>query len=96
MDAIDRNIIRLLRINAHMSNTKLAAEVGLSPSACLRRMHLLEEAGTIQGYTAVIGGAQARAASPSSSTSPWSGRTKSTSTASRQPSASIPKFASAI
>ncbi|MGO4438938.1 Lrp/AsnC family transcriptional regulator [Rhizobium sp. RAF56] len=57
VDAIDRNIIRLLRINARMSNTKLAADVGLSPSACLRRIHLLEEAGTIQGYTAVIGGA---------------------------------------
>jgi len=59
MDAIDRNIIRLLRVNARMSNTKLAAEVGLSPSACLRRIHLLEEAGIIQGYTALIGGSGA-------------------------------------
>jgi DNA-binding Lrp family transcriptional regulator len=54
IDAIDRNIIRLLRLNARMSNAKLAAEVGLSPSACLRRINLLEKAGVIRGYTALI------------------------------------------
>ena len=54
IDAIDRNIIRLLRLNARMSNAKLAIEVGLSPSACLRRINLLEKAGVIRGYTALI------------------------------------------
>lgn len=54
IDAIDRNIIRLLRLNARMSNAKLAAEVGLSPSACLRRINLLEKGGVIRGYTALI------------------------------------------
>ncbi|EJK81108.1 Lrp/AsnC family transcriptional regulator [Agrobacterium sp. SHOUNA12C] len=54
IDAIDRNIIRLLRLNARMSNAKLATEVGLSPSACLRRINLLEKAGVIRGYTALI------------------------------------------
>ncbi|QND45941.1 Lrp/AsnC family transcriptional regulator (plasmid) [Rhizobium lusitanum] len=54
IDAIDRNIIRLLRLNARMSNAKLAVEVGLSPSACLRRINLLEKAGVIRGYTALI------------------------------------------
>ncbi len=54
LDAIDRNLVRLLRLNARMSNAKLAAEVGLSPSACLRRIHLLENAGIIRGYTALI------------------------------------------
>ncbi len=57
LDAIDRNIIRLLRLNARMSNTKLAAEVGLSPSACLRRINLLEQGGVIRGYTALVGNA---------------------------------------
>ncbi len=57
LDAIDRNIIRLLRINARMSNTKLAAEVGLSPSACLRRIQHLEQSGAIRGYTALVGNA---------------------------------------
>src|ERR1044072_3463268 len=54
IDAIDRNLLRLLRLNARMSNAHLAQEVGLSPSACLRRIKLLEEAGIIRGYTALV------------------------------------------
>lgn len=54
LDAIDRNILRLLRVNARMSNAQIAAEVGLSPSACLRRIKLLEAAGIIRGYTAMV------------------------------------------
>lgn len=54
LDAIDRNIVRLLRLNARMSNTKLAEEVGLSPSACLRRIRILEHEGVIRGYTALV------------------------------------------
>ena len=37
-----------------MSNAALAAKVGLSPSACLRRLHLLEQRGVIRGYTAIV------------------------------------------
>ncbi len=37
-----------------MSNTDLAERVGLSPSACLRRVQDLERAGVIKGYRAVI------------------------------------------
>src|SRR3546814_14147359 len=37
-----------------MSNARLAEAVGLSPSACLRRLHILENNGTIRGYTAII------------------------------------------
>lgn len=58
LDAIDRNILRLLRANARISNAQLAAEVGLSPSACLRRTKLMEEAGIIGGYTALINATQ--------------------------------------
>lgn len=54
LDAIDRNIIRLLRLNARTSNAKLAEEVGLSPSACLRRLNILEQTGVIRGYTALV------------------------------------------
>ncbi|MBO9195419.1 Lrp/AsnC family transcriptional regulator [Rhizobium sp. 16-449-1b] len=54
LDAIDRNIIRLLRLNARTSNAHLAEEVGLSPSACMRRIKIMEEAGVIRGYTAVV------------------------------------------
>ncbi|WP_105439500.1 Lrp/AsnC family transcriptional regulator [Neorhizobium sp. T25_13] len=54
LDTIDRNVIRLLRLNARTSNAKLAEDVGLSPSACLRRIRIMEEAGVIRGYTALV------------------------------------------
>ena len=54
LDAIDRNILRLLRVDARMSNAKLADEVGLSPSACLRRIKIMERSGVIRGYTALV------------------------------------------
>ncbi|SNS55602.1 transcriptional regulator, AsnC family [Sphingomonas laterariae] len=57
IDAIDRNIIRLLRRDGRMPNSDLAAQVGLSPSACLRRVRQLEASGTIRGYTAIVAGA---------------------------------------
>ncbi len=37
-----------------MANLELAERVGLSPSACLRRVQELERAGVIKGYRAVI------------------------------------------
>lgn len=54
LDNLDRNILRLLRVDARMSNAKLATEVGLSPSACLRRIRIMEKTGVIRGYTALI------------------------------------------
>ncbi|MBW9113979.1 Lrp/AsnC family transcriptional regulator [Rhizobium cauense] len=54
VDAIDRNILRLLRLDARTSNARLASEVGLSPSACLRRIKLMEQAGVIRGYTTLV------------------------------------------
>ena len=53
LDAIDRSIIRLLRLNARRPNSEIAAEIGLSPSACHRRIRMLEDAGVIRGYTVV-------------------------------------------
>src|SRR3546814_19870738 len=37
-----------------MSNARLAEAVVLSSSACLRRLHILENNGIIRGYTAII------------------------------------------
>ncbi|WP_172327192.1 Lrp/AsnC family transcriptional regulator [Mangrovicoccus sp. HB161399] len=54
-DQIDRKILNLLRQNARISNVDLANAVGLSASACLRRVRLLEEQGVILGYTVVTG-----------------------------------------
>jgi len=54
LDAVDQKLIRLLRLNARRPNSELAAEIGLSASACLRRVKILEERGVIRGYTAIV------------------------------------------
>jgi DNA-binding Lrp family transcriptional regulator len=54
LDDIDRRILRALQRDGRMANNELAAEVGLSPSPCLRRVKLLEEAGVIDRYVAVL------------------------------------------
>lgn len=54
IDAIDRKILRTLQADGRISNTDLAEKVGLSASACLRRVQELERSGAIQGYRAVI------------------------------------------
>ena len=52
MDRIDRSILRALQRHARISNVDLATLVGLSPSACLRRVSQLEKTGVIDGYHA--------------------------------------------
>ena len=54
MDRTDRAIIDELRRDARISNIDLADRVSLSPSACLRRVRALEQAGVIRGYRAEI------------------------------------------
>ncbi|GAO78439.1 MULTISPECIES: Lrp/AsnC family transcriptional regulator [unclassified Sphingopyxis] len=54
IDAIGRNILRELSSDGRISNLELAERVGLSPSACLRRVQELERSGVIKGYRAVI------------------------------------------
>ena len=54
MDAIDRKILHTLEGDGRISNTDLAARVGLSASACLRRVQELERTGLIKGYRAVL------------------------------------------
>lgn len=56
LDNIDRKIIGILRFNARIANNELAAKVGLSASACLRRVKLLEQNGVIRGYMAMVSG----------------------------------------
>lgn len=53
-DALDERIIKTLRSDGRISNAKLAEKVGLSQSACHRRLQLLERNGVIRGYTAII------------------------------------------
>jgi DNA-binding Lrp family transcriptional regulator len=54
MDDKDRQLIRELQRNGRLTNQELAEKVNLSPSPCLRRLRMLEEARVIQGYTALI------------------------------------------
>jgi Lrp/AsnC family transcriptional regulator, leucine-responsive regulatory protein len=54
LDAIDRAILRTLQRDGRIQNTELADSVGLSPSPCLRRVRLLEEAGIIERYVALL------------------------------------------
>lgn len=54
IDPINHHILQELEADGRISNTDLAARVGLSPSACLRRVQELERKGIITGYRAVI------------------------------------------
>ena len=55
MGKIDRlNERILLQKDGRVSNAELAERVGLSPSACLRRVQELERSGVILGYRAVL------------------------------------------
>ncbi|MFS8052928.1 Lrp/AsnC family transcriptional regulator [Rhizobium sp. BR 317] len=54
LDSLDRAILRVLQQDGKIQNTELAAKVGLSPSPCLRRVKLLEEAGIIKQYVAIL------------------------------------------
>lgn len=54
MDQIDRRILHVLERDGRISNLALAERVGLSASACLRRVSALEKSGVITGYRAVL------------------------------------------
>jgi DNA-binding Lrp family transcriptional regulator len=54
LDATDRAILRQLQQDARPTNVELAQQVHLSPSACLRRVRRLEEAGVIARYVALL------------------------------------------
>jgi DNA-binding Lrp family transcriptional regulator len=58
LDSIDIHILKALQRNGRLQNLELAKEVGLSPSPCLRRVRLLEEAGIIERYVAVLNAAK--------------------------------------
>jgi DNA-binding Lrp family transcriptional regulator len=53
-DRRNEHILRELSADGRISNLELAERVGLSPSACLRRVQDLERDGVIRGYRAVL------------------------------------------
>lgn len=54
LDTFNAAILQNLRLDGRMSNIDLAKNVGLSPSACLRRVQDLERRGILKGYRAII------------------------------------------
>ena len=54
LDPIDRKILQSLQADGRMSLAELSAKVGLSASPCLRRVRLLEKAGVIKRYVAMV------------------------------------------
>lgn len=52
LDRTDLRLLALLQTQGRTSNADLAAQINLSPSACLRRTQRLEAAGIIAGYGA--------------------------------------------
>ncbi|TDL81190.1 Lrp/AsnC family transcriptional regulator [Palleronia sediminis] len=54
LDSFDRRILRLVQHDARLTAQQLSAVVGLSPSACHRRLARLRESGAIHSEIAVI------------------------------------------
>lgn len=54
MDRYNERILQELKNNGRITNAQLAEKIGLSASACLRRVQELESSGVIAGYKAVI------------------------------------------
>lgn len=54
LDALDQRILAALQKDGRLTNVQLANQVGLSESACLRRVRLLEENGVIDRYVMLV------------------------------------------
>lgn len=54
LDDIDAQILEIMQRQGRITNTKLAAKVGLSAPPMLERVKKLERQGVIQGYRAIV------------------------------------------
>lgn len=54
IDRLDREILRLISADASLSLAEIAAQVGLTPTPCWKRIRRMEEAGIILRRVAVI------------------------------------------
>lgn len=54
VDKIDRTILSALQKDGRLTNVQLAELAGLSESACLRRVRLLEQGGIIERYVMLV------------------------------------------
>lgn len=54
LDSVDISILTELQDNGRLTNAELAERVGLSASACHRRVKTLESAGVVDRYVAIL------------------------------------------
>ncbi len=54
IDAFDRKILAVLQEDARITQSELAAKVGLSPTPCTRRIKRMEEDGVIDRYVTLV------------------------------------------
>ena len=54
LDKLDKHILRSLQVDGRATYDQIAEQVGLSPSAVLRRVKRLEEAKVIDRYVALV------------------------------------------
>jgi Lrp/AsnC family leucine-responsive transcriptional regulator len=54
LDEIDRSILGALQTDARLTAEELGRRVGLSASPAARRVRLMEQAGIVKGYVAVV------------------------------------------
>jgi Lrp/AsnC family transcriptional regulator len=54
MDRLDREILRLIAVDASLSLQEIAGKVGLTPTPCWKRIRRMEQEGIIQRRVAVL------------------------------------------
>lgn len=54
LDRTDREILRLLAVDASLSLADIAGQVGLTPTPCWKRIRRMEQSGIIQRRVAVL------------------------------------------
>ena len=54
MDRLDREILRLIAVDASLSLQEIATKVGLTPTPCWKRIRRMEQEGIIQRRIAVL------------------------------------------
>lgn len=54
LDSYDKQILTIIQNEGKISNQDLADKIGLSTSACLRRVKTLEDNGIISGYRCIL------------------------------------------
>ena len=60
LDRFDKNILGWLQSDSRLTFSEVGERVGLSPSACHKRVKAMEQSGLIAGYVAIVAEEQAQ------------------------------------